>query len=149
MNTLTHEEIFDLLDGLASDELIATHQRLLLENSEYRDSFESIKALHETLATMPLESPSMAFENALMTKLTMASKRSSRAKVPVWIMLGLSVAMIAIAILWGDNSSTFTLPNLEQYVTNNNLKYALIGGNIVLGLLLLEKWWMRRKTLTR
>lgn len=68
MNLLTDNEIFDLLDGIAPAEVRRRHQQLMVMDENYRQYFNELGELHEGLAVLPLESPSLAFENKLMSK---------------------------------------------------------------------------------
>ncbi len=68
MKLLTDDEIFDLLDGIAPTEIHQRHQQLMALDENYRQYFNELRELHESLAVLPLESPSLAFENKLLTK---------------------------------------------------------------------------------
>lgn len=73
MELLTNEELFDILDGTAPAEVRQRHQQWMAADENYRQYFTELRELHEGLALLPLESPSMAFENKLMSKWEMAS----------------------------------------------------------------------------
>jgi hypothetical protein len=82
MNVLTNDELFDLLDGIAPAEVRQRHQQLMAVDEDYQQYFNELRELHEGLAVLPLESPSLAFETKLMSKLETAQ---STYKVPLFL----------------------------------------------------------------
>lgn len=112
MKLLTDDEIFDLLDGVAPTEIRQRHQQLMALDENYQQYFNELRELHEGLAVLPLESPSLAFENKLLTKWEIAQ---SSYKIPVLLqILPFLFAGLLVLVLVG----TFVFWRLQP--TNNS-----------------------------
>jgi hypothetical protein len=112
MKLLTDDEIFDLLDGIAPTEIRQRHQQLMALDENYQQYFNELRELHEGLAVLPLESPSLAFENKLLTKWEIAQ---SSYKIPVLLqILPFLFAGLLVLVLVG----TFVFWRLQP--TNNS-----------------------------
>lgn len=70
MAPLTEEHIWDILDGEACSEMRAKHEAQLLADDSYRTTFVQCEQLHRQLLNLPLESPSMRFNENLMERLS-------------------------------------------------------------------------------
>lgn len=112
MKLLTNDEIFDLLDGVAPAEIRQRHQQLMALDENYRQYFNELRELHEGLAVLPLESPSLAFENKLLTKW---KNDQSSYKIPVLLQIlpFLFAGLLALVLV-----GTFVFWRLQP--TNNS-----------------------------
>jgi hypothetical protein len=142
MQLPTDNELFDLLDGVASDDLQQRHQQALITYRPYRTYFEQLRLLHEGLENLPLESPSMAFENKLMAQWqptpTLISRRPSL-KMPL-IFVGIILTLTGM-VLMGYLLMPHTATSFEyQFGFNNEIFQQLtIPFNVLLLLLILER----------
>lgn len=157
MNVLTNDELFDLLDGIAPVEVCQRHQQLMVVDENYRQYFNELRELHEGLAVLPLESPSLAFENKLMSKWETAQ---STYRVPLFlktlpfVLAGVMVLLlIGTFIYWGLQpvSDSGTGNVYEDFLSNLDLKMIqslLLPINSLLLLLIIERIvknrWKRR-----
>ena len=69
---LTDEQIFDILDGCASKDILSQHQNLLSESVEYKAYFEELEAVHFDLADLKIEKPSPKFTENLLANIAYA-----------------------------------------------------------------------------
>jgi len=83
---LTDEQIFDILDGCASKEILIQHKNLLSKSAEYKTYFEDLEAIHFDLIALPIEKPSAQFTENLLANLAYAPvKKKSWSSQLTWI----------------------------------------------------------------
>lgn len=122
MKMLTDEQIFDILDGCASKEILTQHQSLLSKSAEYKTFFEDFEAIHLNLLALPIEKPSAQFTENLLANIAYAPlKKKSFSSQLTWIFLALMsiffLATISLALFYFSNSnSAIEIPKV------NNLK---------------------------
>jgi hypothetical protein len=63
---MIEEQIWEIIDGSAKAETLASHQEMMASNRAYRIQFEQLSQLHGQLSNLPLESPSVRFEENVM-----------------------------------------------------------------------------------
>ena len=148
MNVLTNDEIFDLLDGIATAEVRKRHQQWLVIDEKYRVYFNELRELHEGLAVLPLESPSLAFETKLMSKWETAQ---SIYKVPLilktlpFVLAGVMILLLIGTFVFGGLQPTTDsgAGNMyEDFLKNIDLKMIrdlLLPINSLLLLLIIER----------
>ncbi|MFN8344805.1 MAG: hypothetical protein U0X91_07375 [Spirosomataceae bacterium] len=148
MNLLTNDEQFEILDGVASAEVRQRHLHLMMTDENYRQSFQELRELHEGLAALPLESPSLAFEHKLMTRWETVQ---SAYKTPVFLRLLpflfaaiLVVLLVGSSVLWGlqtdGNAGTGSdFDNLLNRIDLNMIQSLLLPVNSLLLLLIIER----------
>jgi hypothetical protein len=144
MKMLTDEQIFDILDGIATVEVQQQHSYLLANSPEYKANFQEIEALHLDLTTLPIEKTSAQFTENLLANLAYAPvKKKSWSSQLTWIFLALMsvffVATISLALFYFSNSnSAIEIPRVNHLEVVNNLstdilvKIFLLGNLIVL-----------------
>jgi hypothetical protein len=69
MYLLSEEQIWDVIDGVADANTIALHTQLMVSDTDYQKHFAHINQLNQDLQELPLQSPSMRFEENVMDKL--------------------------------------------------------------------------------
>lgn len=157
MNRLTNEELFDLLDGIAPAEVRQRHQQWMAMDENYCRYFNELRELHEGLAVLPLESPSLAFENKLMNKWETAQ---STYKVPLllkslpFVLVGiLAVLLIGVFVFEGlqpatDPGAGNVYEDFLRTIDLKMLQNLLLPINSLLLLLIIERIvknrWKRR-----
>ncbi|MFD1816922.1 hypothetical protein SAMN04515674_1101 [Pseudarcicella hirudinis] len=62
------EDIFDILDGVASEEVRLRHEQLLAQDEDYKILFKELLQTHELLLETPLEKPAFNFTDNLIDK---------------------------------------------------------------------------------
>lgn len=142
MEILTEEEIFEVLDGVASAQVQTRHEVLMERHTEYRVYFESLQTLHESLLKMPLESPSMSFERNLMAKVAY-SKRPIYLQPPI-IVMSLLCCICLMAVLWIPTQQGSMTILIKLFSLNSLFGQAILAFNIVLLWLVVEKIWIKR-----
>ena len=79
MADLTEEHIWEILDGEACSEIRAQHEAQLSADDNYRTTFVQYEKLHHQLLKLPLESPSMRFNENLMERLAPERRTAPKA----------------------------------------------------------------------
>lgn len=157
MELLTNEELFDILDGIAPAEVRQRHQQWMAMDENYRLYFNELRELHEGLEVLPLESPSLSFENKLMSKWEMVSVGY---KVPIFLKLlpflfaGLmGLLLIGTFAFLGLQPTAENAPRngfdvLMKNIDPNLIKHIVLPINCLLLLLIIERIlknrWKRR-----
>jgi hypothetical protein len=158
MHLLTDDEIFDLLDGTTTDTIRQRHEQLMVLDENYRLYFQQLRKLHEDIASLSLESPSLAFENKVISQWENLQPSYQVVMPRKWIPLMvagfiISLVIIGTMILWQSQPLNDTAPQngLERWLNSIDLTLVqdlLLLSNSLLLLLVLErilkKWWLRR-----
>lgn len=158
MHLLTDEEIFDLLDGTATNDLRQRHEQLMVLDENYRLYFQQLRKLHEDIASLAIESPSLAFENKVISQWENLQPNYQIVMPLKWLpfmVSGLLICLVTIGmvILWQFQPlNEATAQNgFERWLNSIDLTLVqdlLLLSNSLLLLLVLErlfkKWWLRR-----
>ena len=155
MQRLTDNELFEVIDGTAAEETAQRHRYWLNTDAAYREYFTELTQLHRDLETLPLESPSLTFENRVIHQWAAVQAHRQHPALIKWmpflfvgIMLALTLACVFVV---GDASSGDRTTAFLQKVTlpfnASALQHVLIPLNAVLLLLIIER--LLRKRLIR
>lgn len=158
MHLLTDEEIFDLLDGTTTDAIRQRHEQLMVLDENYRLYFQQLRKLHEDIVSLSLESPSLAFENKVISQWENLQPSYQVVMPRKWLPLmvvGFIISLVTIGtiILWQFQPLNDTAPQngFERWLNSIDLTLVqdlLLLSNSLLLLLVLErvfkKWWLRR-----
>jgi hypothetical protein len=147
---LTDEQIFDILDGFATKEIMAQHQNLLSKSAEYKTYFEDLEAIHLNLLALPIEKPSVQFTENILANIAYAQiKKNSWSSQLTWIfftiMLVFFVGTISLALFYFSNSnSVIEIPKVKNMGVINTfhieiLVKVLILGNLIVLLAIFDK----------
>jgi hypothetical protein len=150
MKMLTDEQIFDILDGFATKEIMAQHQNLLSKSAEYKTYFEDLEAIHLNLLALPIEKPSVQFTENILANIAYAQvKKNSWSSQLTWIfftiMLVFFVGTISLALFYFSNSnSVIEIPKVKNMGVINTfhieiLVKVLILGNLIVLLAIFDK----------
>ncbi|MEZ4904960.1 MAG: hypothetical protein R2822_26005 [Spirosomataceae bacterium] len=149
MESLTDTEIFDLLDGMASEELNQRHQELWRTDERYRQYFDELHTLHQSLRGLSIESPSVGFENTLLHRLEISQreyKLLAISKRTLFLFVGLMMGLMLIGLLLlhdGQSAANHlfvpALENTITYVGLEDIQKVLFLINGLLLLLVCEK----------
>ena len=96
------EDIFDILDGIASEETIRQHYKLLSESAGYQTLFAEYAHTHALLTDTAVEKTAFNFTNKLIDKWEFSKevvtvRKSS--KLPFYFLIGMSILVILLIIL--------------------------------------------------
>jgi hypothetical protein len=144
MKMLTDEQIFDILDGCATKEILAQHQNLLSKSAEYKTYFEELETVHFDLVDLQIEKPSAEFTENLLANIAYAPvKKKSWSSQLTWIFLAIMsvffVMTISLALFYFSNStSAIEIPRVNHlevvntFSTDMLVKIFLLGNLIAL-----------------
>lgn len=95
------EDIFDILDGIASEETIRQHQKMLSESSDYQTLFSEYLHTHALLIDTSVEKTAINFTDKLIDRWevsqeTVVIRKSS--KLPIYFLIGMTV-MVGLLII--------------------------------------------------
>lgn len=155
---LTDEQIFDILDGQASKEILQAHKDLMLNSLTYQRYFKELEAMHFDLADMPLEHTSSNFtENVLASivqekSVSVIVKRKAWAGKLLFVFFGIMISLFIVTIisLLSYSSPVEMIqirPNLipkgfKDFLTQDFTKVAVLA-NLIILLVLFDKRVLR------
>jgi hypothetical protein len=124
---LTDEQIFDVLDGIATTEMQQQHKHLLANSTEYKTYFQEIQALHLDLENLPIEQPSAQFTENILAQIQFEHhvvKKKSWSSQLTYIFFGVmasvSLAMIVFAFVYiFSTNTTIDAPANHWFATTN------------------------------
>ena len=96
------EDIFDILDGIASEETTRQHHKMLSESADYRTLFAGYAHTHALLIDTSMEKTAFNFTDKLIDRWKVSQevvvvKKSS--KLPIYFLIGMSIVGILLIIL--------------------------------------------------
>ncbi|CAH0994778.1 hypothetical protein EMA8858_00890 [Emticicia aquatica] len=140
---LTDEQIFDILDGFATEEVREQHNYLLANSTEYQKYFNELETLHFDLAELPILQPSTEFTQNVLANISYeTAKKKSWSEKLVLIFISLmviSLSLTFILILFYVPASTIKIDVPQQwfemtktFLTDTLVKVLLLVNLIVL-----------------
>lgn len=141
---LNEEQIFDILDGVASEELLRNHQELLVNSTKYRVFFDEIKAFHLQLSDLGLEQPSKEFTQNIISKLNFV-KVSRNAWAKKWIFAyaaSILLSLVAIlSLLMGANQevSASVFGNFSKVFVGESFVDTIVIANLLVFLVVFDR----------
>ncbi|MDQ3844045.1 MAG: hypothetical protein M3342_08535 [Bacteroidota bacterium] len=154
--------LWDYIDGLSGASERAVIEKLIAENREWQDKYKELLEIHQLINSAELEQPSLRFTKNVMEEIAKhhiapATKEYIDKKV-IWGIAAFFITVIvgflgyAIAqIDWsaGSNSIRFIGVDFSQVdysrMFNNTYMNVFMMLNIVLGLLLLDRYLANKK----
>ena len=154
--------LWDYIDGLSDPKERSVIEKLIEEHAIWRTRYRELLELHQMINTSELEQPSLRFTKNVMEEIAKyqiapATKNYINNKV-IWGIGIFFLAMIAGFLIYGigqidwssanDNSGTFgfDLSNIDySRMFNNNVMNVFMMLNIVLGLMLLDRYLNNKK----
>jgi hypothetical protein len=92
------EDIFDILDGIASEETIRQHHKMLSESADYQTLFSEYTHTHAILMDTSMEKTAINFTDKLIDKWALSQEvvmvRQS-SKLPIYFLIGMSILIIS------------------------------------------------------
>jgi hypothetical protein len=146
MQKVTEEQMWEIIDGEASPEMLARHEVLLKEDDAYRLEFEQCNCLQNQLLQLDLEVPSMRFsENVLDNVLPKTELKPDRnALYFVLLMSFLTLSSLLLFLFTSDNSKQGVLPQNTEgvvvaFLSNPFIFNILLITNLLLFFIILDK----------
>ncbi len=146
---MNDEEIFDILDGIASEEVIARHQKRLLEDTDYQQLFLEYASTHALLEEMPLEKTAVNFTDKLLDKWELAQSPvvvTQSSKLPLYFMSVMAVlAILVILVMLGLPASNkpYQFPvnvgTSVEFLKNKEFINGLVLINVLIALFFIDK----------
>jgi hypothetical protein len=135
MYLLSEEQVWDVIDGVADAEVLAVHEGLMVADAGYRDYFVGISQFHAHLKGMPLESPSMRFEESVLEKLDLgASVEKSFDFTPYYFIVSL-IAFAVLGFLLAPDKLNIKVPYIKDALAQGSgvldLFKGLLGSSVV------------------
>jgi len=109
------ENIFDILDGIASEETIRQHNKILSESADYQILFSEYTQTHALLMDTSIEKTTFNFTDKLIDRWEVSQEvvvRKSN-KLPIYFLIGMSIMAILLIIL--------ALPMINQSIIQIDL----------------------------
>ena len=159
--------IWEFIDGHLSPDEREKVVRHISENPEWQIKYNELKSIHGLLQQQELEMPSMRFTKNVMEKIAQfqvapatsnyINKNVIRGITAFFLIMigGLFVYFIA-QLHWIDHPTGSLLPSYYQdanklnwgKLLNNTYVNIFIGINVILGLILIDKFMKRKKNAT-
>ena len=98
---MNDEDLFDILDGIASEETIREHHKMLTESAEYQTLFSEYVDTHTLLTNTALEKTAINFTDKLIDKWALSQKVitvKQSSKLPIYFLIGMSIMVILLVI---------------------------------------------------
>jgi uncharacterized integral membrane protein len=96
------EDIFDIIDGIASEETIRQHEKLLLESTDYQTLFSEYTQTHALLMGTSLEKTAFNFTDKLIDRWELSQETAvvrKSSKLPIYFLIGGSIMLILLLVL--------------------------------------------------
>jgi hypothetical protein len=146
MERLSEEQMWEVIDGFASPEILHKHNQLLLTDPEYKAEFQQYTFLEEQLLKLDLEVPSMRFtENVIDDVLQIKKLDVKKDKSPAIYL----AAMVMLSLLLVKLFSTVSAPSNDSNPVDNEGFLSLLANpflingfivvNVILFFVLLDK----------
>jgi hypothetical protein len=153
---ITDEEIFDIIDGLANENLLAKHKELIEVSQEYKIRFKEFEKMESMLSSLKIELPSSEFTNNLMEKIALAHQpvyTKKLLKVPFYF-LGFLIFLVGLIVFVAlkynsnmDSNYDFSFGiNPKNFII---FKQILLIINGLIFLLVMDKWILKKYFQTR
>jgi hypothetical protein len=153
--------MWDYIDGLADDSEKVAIEKLIAENAAWRTKYQELLEVHQLMHTTELEEPSMRFSKNVMEEISKyqiapATKNYINQKI-IWGIAAFFISTIVGFLIYGisqinwsaasDSSSIgidFTKVDFSG-MFNNSLMNAFMMLNIILGLMLFDRYLEMKK----
>ena len=107
MKSLTEEQIWDVIDGAASPEILEQHKKLVLNDVAYKATFEQCASLQHQLLKLDLETPSMRFtENVLDNVLPLTHRAQKNDRAPFLFLIAMGILSLLTTLFLAQSGTT-------------------------------------------
>ena len=154
------ERLWDYIDGTAPTDERSVIEKLLQENSEWKNKYRELLEAHHLLQSSELEEPSLRFTKNVMEEISKyhispATKTYINKKI-IWGLGFFFIAMVIGFLIYGlgqmdwrsdgDNNLSFDLSKIDvnRFFSNTYVNTFMMI-NIVLGLFLLDNYFTNKR----
>ena len=95
------EDIFDIIDGIASEETIRQHHKMLSESADYQTLFAEYALSHALVMDTSIEKTAFNFTDKLINKWELSQEvvvERKSSKLPFYFLIGMSILVILLII---------------------------------------------------
>lgn len=140
------EDIFDILDGIASEETIRQHHVMLTESADYQILFSEYAQTHALLMDTSMEKTAFNFTDKLIDRWEISHevlevRKSS--KLPIYFLIGgvIMLAILMILALPTISQSTIQIDFSKplRILQDKTLVRSVLIINVLLALFLIDK----------
>ena len=147
MKKISEEEMWEVIDGLATPDIMQQHEKLMLESPKYKAEFQKYAFMDEQLLKLDLEVPSMRFtENVLDNVLSLKKATPRTDRTPLFFMLFMGALSAIVMWMIFSTPTTSTTPALTvntegvtSILSNPIWAYGFLIFNIILFFVILDK----------
>jgi hypothetical protein len=155
-------KLWEYIDGLMDPSEKSAIEKLIEENREWRAKYHELLDLHQSIDLVELEAPSMRFTKNVMDEIARhhiapATREYINKKV-IWGIAAFFLTVIASFVIYGISQIDWTAGNTDGALSgvdltqvdyskmfNNNFVNVFMMLNIVLGLMLFDRYLAARK----
>lgn len=155
------QHLWSYIDGLSSREEKSAIEKLLESNREWQSKYHELMEVHQLLQSAELEQPSMRFTKNVMEEIARyqiapATKNYINKKI-IWGITAFFITAIVGFLIYGIGLIDWTADNTttDKYIDfnkvdfskifNNNFVNAFMMINVVLGLVLLDRFLANKR----
>ena len=148
--------MWDIIDRVATPEIICQHAALLQHDATYEKTFDTLMLLQTQLLQLDLEQPSMRFTQNVIEKVaapTKATIKPDRAfPLLIMLLLGLCIVTIVGILIYNGNAPTQPIAFLPNISLSEKLSTILssplvmpifLAINAGLALMAVDKWILK------
>lgn len=147
MNRLSEEQMWEVIDGLATPDIMQQHEKLMLQSPEYKSEFQKYAFMDEQLLKLDLEVPSMRFTENVLDNVLSLKKATPRAdRTPLFFMLFMGALSALVMWLIFSTPTAPTTPaitvnteGVTSILSNPMWAYGFLIFNIILFFVILDK----------
>jgi hypothetical protein len=144
------EDIFDILDGIASEETIRQHKILLSESADYQILFKEYAHTHALLMDTSLEKTAFNFTDKLIDRWevsqeVVAVKKSY--KLPIYFLTAMTLVVVLILIIalpsMSQNDIPFDVNKYTGILQNKLLTRFFLIINVLVALFFIDRKFLK------
>ena len=147
MKKISEEEMWEVIDGLATPDIMQQHKKLMLESPEYKAEFQKYAFMDEQLLKLDLEVPSMRFTENVLDNVLSLKKAAPRAdRTPLIFMVFMGALSVLVMWMFFSTTTAPTTPaitlnteGVTSILSNPIWAYSFLIFNIILFFVILDK----------
>ena len=147
MKKISEEEMWEVIDGLATPDIMQQHEKLMLESPEYKAEFQKYAFMDEQLLKLDLEVPSMRFTENVLDNVLSLKKAAPRAdRTPLIFMVFMGALSVLVMWMFFSTTTAPTTPaitlnteGVTSILSNPIWAYSFLIFNIILFFVILDK----------
>jgi hypothetical protein len=144
------EDIFDILDGIASEETIRQHHKMLIESTDYQTLFSEYAQTHALLMDTSMEKTAFNFTDKLIDRWEVSQEvviMRQTSKLPIYFLIGgaITLTILIILALPTISQSNIQIDLLKplQILQNKILVRSILIINVLVALFLIDKRFLK------